>query len=1074
MAVKYRIRLDNDRVIGPFLEDEIVELFQKNHISGSEMCQQFPIGEWKPIASFAQIYSKIEKIKIENEEKKKIELAEKKTQEEINQKAAEKRSLESTSSGIKSFKEFKFGPGVEVEVDYKELERKYKEDKGDNAEDDTEKTRIVKRKKVLEDIDKTVIRTKKSNVIEIDTLLKKQKEAEEKEKIEKELEAREKEKIIKLAPEEPQKSARELAQEQTQFIDLQEVLPSINAQLRYSEIEIDKQEKIQINQERFKKKLEYEKEIKEKLKSLEVDEILVPNEEGKLEKIKKQKKGMSWIVALAFIALIYVLLDSDEEVKKPLYIPYSISFPVTKEFENKAQAQNSLGKARALYAENTYEKRVQASLYFIDSVENQFDNNPALGEMLLNAVELMEAAKDPIKVQNIIYRIIKVSDRFVLKDVNVATASALFYGKIGKPNTGINIIKNYLRLGSRPSVKMITAYLELLKNSGDFVEARKAFEKIKVIPKKPIESYLALARFLEADEKSSEAESAIEEGLKYFPKSVPLLLKDAEIAMRMQGTTKFEQIINKLKVIGLESSPIYLADFLYYSGMLSALKGKNKEAAALFKNSLNFKENDELRMRLAELEIGGNTLSQNLILESKLITLVKRAKEEMKNKNWETAISLIAEATAANSNYIPAVIVQAELQISRGLFEAAIYTLSNVRENNPNNTKLMSLLVETYLKAYKLSDAQKLLIESAQTKFVDTSEYYYLYGLFFEQKGNLVYAVRYFEEALRRNPLEDKILFKMAQILYRGKKLKDAKYRLSEALILDPKNTDYLSLNAQIINEQDNPDTAIGYLRDVMSEIGEDPKLLFTITSIYFKTGQLKEFKLYYNKVQNLPKKDEGFYEYLISSAKLDGSFEEFEQYSKELIKINPGNLKIRMGLAEYFIEKNRFPDAINELIDIKERLPSYPRVNNLLARVYMAQGDMKSAKSMAELELKMNPELDSAFFIMGEVHKQNKDYREAVAHLEKAISKNPKSIEALMSLAWIRLNQNLAAEAMDLYTRVVKLEPTNSEAHRQLGYTYRSLGQRAIAKEKFEDYLKLNPGASDRELIEQIIRTLK
>jgi Flp pilus assembly protein TadD len=78
------------------------------------------------------------------------------------------------------------------------------------------------------------------------------------------------------------------------------------------------------------------------------------------------------------------------------------------------------------------------------------------------------------------------------------------------------------------------------------------------------------------------------------------------------------------------------------------------------------------------------------------------------------------------------------------------------------------------------------------------------------------------------------------------------------------------------------------------------------------------------------------------------------------------------------------------------------------------------------------------------------------------------------MSLAWIRLNQNVAAEALDLYTRVVKLESTNSEAYRQLGYTYRSLGQRAVAKEKFEDYLKLNPGASDRDLIEQIIRSLK
>jgi tetratricopeptide (TPR) repeat protein len=250
--------------------------------------------------------------------------------------------------------------------------------------------------------------------------------------------------------------------------------------------------------------------------------------------------------------------------------------------------------------------------------------------------------------------------------------------------------------------------------------------------------------------------------------------------------------------------------------------------------------------------------------------------------------------------------------------------------------------------------------------------------------------------------------------------------------------------------------------------------LLSTITAIYFKTGQLNEFKMYYKKIQQLPKKDESFYEYLASAALLDNSYEEFEQYSKEIIKINPGNLRARMNLAEHYIIRGKLQDAVNELTEIKEKLPSYPRVNHLLARVYLAQGDLVEAKKMAQLELKMNPNLDSAFYIVGEVYRQAREYREAVSNFEKAVSKNGKSVEALMGLAWIRLNQNLASEALDLYTRAVKIEPNNAEIHRQLGMTYKSLGQRAMAKEKLEDYLKLNPAAPDKSQIDSIIKTLK
>jgi len=414
------------------------------------------------------------------------------------------------------------------------------------------------------------------------------------------------------------------------------------------------------------------------------------------------------------------------------------------------------------------------------------------------------------------------------------------------------------------------------------------------------------------------------------------------------------------------------------------------------------------------------------------------------------------------------------LQLRRGLFDSAISTLQKAISTNPNNNVLKKNLVLAFMKAYKFEDAQKILVELSQTKFAYGNEYASLMGDFYNANNNIGLAVRWYSEALNRDPLSDYDMFQLAKIFVRLKKFPEAKTRLAKALLLDPKNSDYLSLNAEIIFEQDNTDTAIGYLRDAISEIGEDPKLLSKIAVFYYKSGQIKEFQSYYKKIQEMTKKDETFFEFLIYASKLEDKKEDYITYSRELLRLNPGNLKARLDLGEFLYEQKRYPDAIAEFEEIKTKLASYPKVHFMLAKIYLATNDLKKAKEMANKELELNPSLDSAYFIVGEVARTEKDYREAVLKYEKAISLNPKSIDALMAMAWIRLAQNYASEAIELYNRALREDKNNPEIHKQMGYAYKAAGQRALAREKFEDYLKLSPVAPDKDQIEAQIRNLQ
>jgi len=1082
MSLKYRIRLKNDRVIGPFTSEEVAELFFKKHIDGHELCQQFPIGDWRKITTFPTLLSLIEEIRKNNLT---TTPSEKNLINSPSTYQKEKSSItKNVNSSLKLFNEFKFGKSAKVDVDYDALEKKYQEVDRKENNNDIEKTKVISKlaNKKFQELEKTLVVASQASW----------KNKEGTDSLNRDSIALTADKALTTKEISNVASLEELMNEKTEFFNIEKVLPTINAQLSISEIELDNQARIEENQEKIRQKLqlEYNQQLaliddREQLETgseiYEIQDYVEDQSSNnfqqfrlpKKEKLKK-RKSMSIIVALAFLGIFYLLMSEDEKPKEvgPKFL--DIKFPKTQEYENKVAANQALVLGRTYYAKGNYKNRAIASMYFVKSLESQFRANEALGELILVYSELLNDSKDPVRAANTVYTLIQISENKMLYDLNTVTGAAMFYGRIGKYLTGANVVENYLRANGQPSSKLLAYYMDLLISAGDLVKARKVFNRLKLISKKPFEVYYYLTKFYEVNNQQAEARLVIEEGLKYYPESVLLLLKYADYLFKDQSPKKYEDVLKKCCKNNSEDSPVLMAKFYQHMGLLSASKKKNKEASIYFKKSLALIESEELRTMLSSLEISGDKLSQSLILESKVIDLIKRAKEEIKNKNLESAFSFSMEAVDGAPNFIPAILLQVQLQQYRGLFNSAINTLQNAIAQNPTSLALRKTLVTTYLKAFKFYEADKMLVELAQTKFAIGSEYASLMGDLALAKGQTIIAMKWYAEALSRDPLSDNDMYKLAKIYVRIKKFDDGKKMLLKAITLDPKNTDYLTLYSEIIFEQDNTETAIGYLRDLISEMGEEPKLISAIATYYFKTGQEKEFQNYYKRIQDMPKKDESFYEFLMNSSRLEDRKDDYIKYARELLKINPGNLKIKIELGEYLFNLKKYQEAQVEFDEIREKLESYPKVHFLLAKLFLATGEIEKAKKMAQKELDLNPTLDSAYFIMGEVAKEEKNYREAVLKYEKAISLNSKSVEALMALAWIRLSQNYASEAIELYARALSEDKNNPEIYKQLGNAYRAAGQRALAKEKFEEYLKINPGAPDKESIEVLIRNLQ
>lgn len=1063
MSKKYRVKLINDRIVGPFLAEQIGELYAKGHIVGDEKCQVFPVGDWLTLKDFEEIKNVLVIVAKNGELSKATKDDRTQTFARINKPKSTKKTP--ANSKDKSFQEFQYKKEDISRVDYNALEEKFQEEvkelesieeelghvveepKEEPVDDGIEKTVILNRNSlsVNEDVDKTVIvnpnpfKDVTKNNEELlddgpadDTEDSNEEEAEEEEK-EEELDT----------------------SEATEFINVKELLPDIKQVAKVAEQEFEAKVKEAIEEDLPVEKTEEIEKVDEKKKE------------------KKKQKKMKPIVAIAFIAILWVLLFPEEEVKNLDPVRVKIQFPIQAEFLDNVKSTEALSKGLEYYGQGTYLSKIKASLEFSKSLHHQFKKNKALGYLILTYAEIFENSNDEKKSIRTIFKLIEIARSKLLSDANVASGSALFYKKIGKAQSANRILENYIRI-NKPTVNVLTIYLDVLIEVGNYIEARKVFDMLIKVKTKREHTYLALLKFYEENDLQDKLIELLTEARNAYPKSVPLLLIYAKYQFDIGDYKKFEAVLKVIKSLNSGRSPRHYAKFLEYTGILAAIKKDNNRAATLFRLALKIHESDELRSKLSLLELGGSSNVEKIILESKIVELMKKAKSAVKERKWEIAFINAIKAADLDSSYIPSQLLLGKIQVKRGYYEDAIKTFNRMKKEYPLNKKINVYLVEAYIKSYKLTKAEVELRTIAQSELSNSYVFYSLQAKYYLRREFYENAIGKFKESIKLNPINDDDYFELAKIYLKFRKFKAAKNMLTRSIALDPVNIEYHSAYAKILYELDGAETAIGYLRNLLKQNKENPKILGDIAIYYYKNGQNLEFQEYKKRVEKLASSDASFYEFLIYSAELDDRDDDVIKYGKELIKINPGDLDVQIKLGKSLYEKGLYKEALKMFDSILARLNSFPRANYYMAKTYIKMKDIKSAMDMAEREVKNNPSLEFGYFILGEVYRLQKDYRKAELNFKRSISKNGRYVEALMGMGWIKWKQGYLDRAREYYLKALKENQNNGEIHRALGYIYKDIGQSSLAIDSFRVYLDLTPAARDRGQIQALMKSLR
>jgi hypothetical protein len=140
------------------------------------------------------------------------------------------------------------------------------------------------------------------------------------------------------------------------------------------------------------------------------------------------------------------------------------------------------------------------------------------------------------------------------------------------------------------------------------------------------------------------------------------------------------------------------------------------------------------------------------------------------------------------------------------------------------------------------------------------------------------------------------------------------------------------------------------------------------------------------------------------------------------------------------FHTQGKYQDAIKAYSDAIRKAPKAPEAYNWRGMAYDDLGDLDKALQDLTEAIKLNGNYADAYNNRGEVYRKKKMYREAMAD----------------------------------YSQAVKLDPNFSEAYYNQGLVFREQNNARAAEAAFRQYLRLKPDASDKQEVEDIIKTMK
>ena len=181
----------------------------------------------------------------------------------------------------------------------------------------------------------------------------------------------------------------------------------------------------------------------------------------------------------------------------------------------------------------------------------------------------------------------------------------------------------------------------------------------------------------------------------------------------------------------------------------------------------------------------------------------------------------------------------------------------------------------------------------------------------------------------------------------------------------------------------------------------------------------------------------------------LQKKYSQAREFLDKAIAIDPDDLWAYMHLGRAYFEEDMISEAEFNLKKVLEFDPDHLHANLYLGHLFDRGLMPWSAKPYYKKVIEINPEFPKIQYLYGKTCYLQKEYEEAIPHLEKAVESDPDNFMAFMNLGncYVELKDYNKAEIA--YLRCTENIPQDiPQLFGALGYVYLEIGKYAQAKE--------------------------
>jgi len=211
---------------------------------------------------------------------------------------------------------------------------------------------------------------------------------------------------------------------------------------------------------------------------------------------------------------------------------------------------------------------------------------------------------------------------------------------------------------------------------------------------------------------------------------------------------------------------------------------------------------------------------------------------------------------------------------------------------------------------------------------------------------------------------------------------------------------------------------AEGLLREYVDQYREDPAGFFELSKILATQQSYQEALIYAEKAYELDKTNIWYQLFLAETYQLTHDYEGALKIYEEIVDTNPDNLEYYYQLAELYLGLNKYHQAIKIYSKIETRIGISEEITMQKQKIYLHLNDFAKAEN----------------------------------ELKKLVEANPGESRYYGILAEFYISRDKKKEALDLYHKILTIDPDNAYIHMTLADYYRKEGDR---KKSFEE-LKL------------------